>query len=354
MFVFLLFSQCHKSSVMVCHRVLQDFKSARLRGSTAMSVGNPCFLPNPPPSHRFRPHCTCRDQMLCGLRFSTREERGRGAGSVVAQDATRPRWGAQRTDCKTRDFFSQRTASACGPSRDMVLPRLHLIWFWHRVGNNCFCSRAKNGVKMSWRTYELRSAVLVSGALVVGVKAPDVGSRCCLISLSPCHTMGTHLPIGCRRFSQVEVKLHPNSSVISTRVYSSDQPLPAQKSMEDHTRFLFLHHPQRQVEAACQEEAFGRQASGLLQHRPYLGHTISKKETAGKRFRAACMGSPLRERCVQGRRRQGEGTEGQEGVGGIDWCCGKSAVQTKSGTQRGREGRTWRDRRRAEPHPRTD
>ena len=28
------------------------------------------------------------------------------------------------------------------------------------------------------------------------------------------------------------------------------------------------------------------------------------------------MGSPLRERCVHGRRRQGDGTEGQEGVCG--------------------------------------
>ena len=46
------------------------------------------------------------------------------------------------------------------------------------------------------------------------------------------------------------------------------------------------------------------------------------------------MGSPLRERCGQGRRSQGKGTEGQEGVGGIDWCGGKSTVQTKSGTQR--------------------
>ena len=30
--------------------------------------------------------------------------------------------------------------------------------------------------------------------------------------------MGTHLLIGCRRLSQVEVKLHPNSSVLSIHV----------------------------------------------------------------------------------------------------------------------------------------
>ena len=65
---------------MVCHRVLQDFMSARLRGSTAMSAGNPCFLPNAPPSHRFRRRCTCQDHMFEGSVF----RRGRSVAAAQA------------------------------------------------------------------------------------------------------------------------------------------------------------------------------------------------------------------------------------------------------------------------------